>query len=51
MKNAKMLSDYKTCELVEELKEREGVTAHWAEPYEDKELNVTGPALVLIVVD
>ena len=48
---AKTLRDYKTCELVEELKEREGVTARWAEPYEDKEFSVAGPALVLIVID
>ena len=48
---SKALEDYKTCELVKELEKREGVTAHWAEPYEDKELNIKGPALVLIVID
>lgn len=47
----KPLKECKTCEIVEELKEREGVTAHWAEPYEDKEFSVAGPALVLIVID
>lgn len=45
------LKSYKTCELVNELEKREGVTAHWAESYEDKELKVKGPALVLIVID
>lgn len=45
------LSNYKTCELVEELKTREGVETHWAEPYEDKNIQVNGPALVLVVID
>lgn len=49
MKNS--LESYKTRELVKELEKREGVTAHWAEPYEDKNLNISGPALVLIVID
>lgn len=39
---AKTLSEFKT---------REGVAAHRAEPYEDKELKVNGPALVLIITD
>lgn len=47
----KPLKECKTYELVKELKKREGVTAHWAEPYEDKELSIKGPALVLIVID
>lgn len=47
----KLLKDYKTCELIKELKEREGVIAHWAEPYEDKEVKINGPALVLIIKD
>ncbi len=51
MKNEKMLRNFKTCELVNELKEREGVTAFWAEPHNDKEIKVNGPALVLIVID
>lgn len=45
------LINYKTCELVEELKTREGVETHWAEPYEDKNIQVNGPALVLVVID
>nr|DAL69333.1 MAG TPA: hypothetical protein [Caudoviricetes sp.]DAV36480.1 MAG TPA: hypothetical protein [Caudoviricetes sp.]DAY76558.1 MAG TPA: hypothetical protein [Caudoviricetes sp.] len=48
---AKTLSEFKTRELVNELKTREGVAAHRAEPYEDKELKVNGPALVLIITD
>lgn len=48
---AKTLSEFKTCELVNELKMREGVTAHWAEPHSDKEVKVSGPALVLIITD
>ena len=51
MKTTDVLKQCETCELVEELKKREGVTAHWAEPYEDKEIKVTGPAQVLIVID
>lgn len=47
----KNLTEYKTCELVEELKKREGVEAHLAEPYEDIELKVNGPAIVLVVID
>lgn len=45
------LKKYKTYELVEELAKREGVTEHWAEPYEDKEIKVNGPARVLVVID
>lgn len=41
----------KTCELVEELKKREGVEVHWAEPNEDFGLKINGPALVLVVTD
>ncbi|MFQ9516419.1 MAG: BC1881 family protein [Eubacterium sp.] len=45
------LKDVKTCELVEELKNREGISHHWAEPYENKDIKVNGPALVLVVID
>lgn len=45
------LKEIKTCELVEELKTREGVEAQWAEPYEDLEVKVNGPAIVLTVID
>lgn len=40
-----------TCELVEELKKREGVDAHIAEPYKDLTVSVNGPATVLVVTD
>lgn len=46
-----MLKDYETCELVEELKTREGVEAHLAEPYKDLTVTVNGPAVVLVVID
>jgi hypothetical protein len=45
------IKDFKTCELVEELKKREGVEAHWAEPYKDLAIGVNGPAIVLVVTD
>lgn len=45
------IKDFKTYELVEELKTREGVEAHWAEPYKDLDISVNGPAVVLVVVD
>nr|WP_314609458.1 BC1881 family protein [uncultured Lachnoanaerobaculum sp.] len=45
------LKDVKTCELVEELKKREGVEVKIAEPHKDMSVSVNGPAVVLIVVD
>lgn len=45
------LSEYKTCELVEELRKREGVETHIAEPYQDVAVSVNGPAVVLVVID
>ena len=45
----KELKDFETYELVEELRNREGVELHRADPY--KEYSVNGPALVLIIVD
>ena len=45
------LKEYKTCELVEELKKREGVEARQAEPYKDLEIKVNGPAIVLVIID
>lgn len=44
-------SNFSTRELVEELKGREGVECKIARPYEDMEVSVKGPAIVLIVVD
>ena len=45
------LKDINTCELVEELKKREGVEVKIAEPHKDMAVSVNGPAVVLIVVD
>lgn len=40
-----------TCELVEELKHREGVEVHIAGPCAKLILNVDGPAVVMSVID
>ena len=40
-----------TCDLVRELSRREGVETHTAEPYQDMEVSVNGPAVVLVVMD
>ncbi len=45
------LEKIETCKLVEELKKREGVETHIAEPYKDLAVNVNGPAVVLVVTD
>ena len=45
------LKDYPTSSLVEELKTREGVEVTIAEPYQDVEVKVNGPATVLVVID
>lgn len=45
------LSNFDTCELVEELKNRESVQMHTAEPYKDLTVHVNGPAVVLVVTD
>lgn len=45
------LKDYPTRELVEELKTREGVEVTIAEPYQDVDVKVNGPAIVLVVID
>ena len=44
-------SNVKTCELVEELKQREGVETVLAGPYESQKVLVDGPAIVLVVTD
>lgn len=48
---SKHLCAIPTSELVEELKNREGVKIEQAEPYEDKRIIISGPALILIVID
>lgn len=45
------IKNISTCELVEELKQREGVEAHLTEPYKDIEISVNGPAVVLMIID
>ena len=45
------LSEFKTCDLVDELRKREGVETHIAEPYQDVTVSVNGPAVVLEVID
>ena len=45
------LSEFKTCDLVDELRKREGVETHIAEPYQDVTFSVNGPAVVLVVID
>ncbi len=38
-------------ELVEELKKREGVEVIIVDPYENKEIKIEGPAIILLVKD
>lgn len=45
------LSCIPTCDLVRELQIREGVETTIAEPYQDAEVKVNGPAIVLVVTD
>lgn len=40
-----------TRELVEELRQREGVEVTIAEPHKDTEIKVNGSAIVLVVID
>lgn len=47
----KDLNEYTTKELVEELKNREGVSLAVVGPYESRTVDVEGPAVVLIVID
>ena len=45
------ICDFETKELVEELKQREGVKTIVAEPYDLKELKIEGPAILFVVMD
>lgn len=45
------LSNVLTCDLVKELQTREGVETTIAEPYQDVEVKVNGPAIVFVVID
>lgn len=44
-------TDVSTCDLVDELKTREGVAVEYAEPYRDISVKVNGPAVILVVTD
>lgn len=46
-----MLEQMTTRELIEELSKREGVEVERAEPYQDMEVSVNGPAVVIVVTD
>ena len=45
------LSAFSTKELVDELKQREGVETHEIGPYAHVEVETDGPAIVLVVID
>lgn len=45
------LSAIQTCELVAELKRREGVEAHMAGPSASIAVKADGPCIVLVVID
>ena len=47
----RQLNNVRTRELVEELKTREGVQTKCAEPHQDTQVSVNGPAVILIVTD
>ena len=45
------LEEVPTAQLVAELSNREGVEATIAEPYQESDVKVNGPAIVLVVID
>lgn len=45
------LKEYATKDLLEELKQREGVKSEYAEPYQQRQICVNGPAEILVVID
>lgn len=45
------LKEYSTRDLVEELKIRNGVDVTTVAPYQDVDVKVNGPAIVLTVID
>jgi hypothetical protein len=45
------LKDIPTCQLVAELATREGVSTTTAEPYQDVQVSVNGPAIILTIID
>lgn len=46
-----LLESVSTVDLVRELTRREGVKTTTAEPYQDVQIKVNGPAVVLEVID
>lgn len=46
-----VFSNISTRDLVEELKLREAVETHLAEPYKTETISVDGPAVVLVITD
>lgn len=51
MREGQMLNSISTKELVDELGRREGVERKIAEPHEDVQISVNGPAIVLVITD
>lgn len=47
----KGVSNVSTADLVDELSKRQGVEKTVAEPYQDVQIKVNGPAIVLVVID
>lgn len=47
----KELKNISTCDLVKELQSREGVETTIADPYQNVEVKVNGPAIVLVIID
>lgn len=45
------ISNLPTCALVEELQRRDGVKTEIADPYQDVDIKVNGPSIVLVVID
>lgn len=51
LKDVRNLESVSTKDLVEELKQRDGVETTIAEPYVDAEIKVNGPATILTITD
>lgn len=51
MEKSMNITEFSTKELVDELKERDGVDTIITEPYEKKVVNLEGPVIVLVVTD
>lgn len=50
-KGSAAMNDITTKELVDELSQREGIEKIIAEPYQDMEVKINGPTIVLVVRD